>query len=295
VSRNSCRSLPLSRLAWTLAVLTLLFGAGDLRAQTSNPSGQLVLRVPAALAQEVAARNGLTIVRQVEGQDLFLVTRSTSTTFAPNSLTVGTDSTGGGDLPVDPDIAGIEPNARIATPEVQPELNGSVVSILDGSVVSILDGFSNPHAVSYFNTQVWSPYVDQPATTAIGLAASHASLAGGGIVAIIDTGIDPTHPAFAGSLVPGYDFIHETEGIASEWADVDGSVVSILDGSVVSILDGNTVVTVNGSTVAILDSATAAALDTSLLPHSFGHGTMVAGLVHLVAPGAKIKIGRAHV
>ena len=293
MSRNSCRSLPLSRLAWTLAVLTLLFGAGDLRAQTSNPSGQLVLRVPAALAQEVAARNGLTIVRQVEGQDLFLVTRSTSTTFAPNSLTVGTDSTGGGDLPVDPDIAGIEPNARIATPEVQPELNGSVVSILDGSVVSILDGFSNPHAVSYFNTQVWSPYVDQPATTAIGLAASHASLAGGGIVAIIDTGIDPTHPAFAGSLVPGYDFIHETEGIASEWADVDGSVVSILDGSVVSILDGNTVVTVNGSTVAILDSATAAALDTSLLPHSFGHGTMVAGLVHLVAPGAKIMALKA--
>ena len=87
--------------------------------------------------------------------------------------------------------------------------------------------------------------------------------------------------------MPGYDFIHETAGVASEWSDVDGSVVSILDGSVVSILDG-LAVTLNGSVVAILDQATAAALDPSTLPHAFGHGTMVAGLVHLVAPSARI-------
>jgi len=121
-------------------------------------------------------------------------------------------------------------------------------------------------------------YVDQPATAAIALAAGQASAGpGAGIVAVIDTGVDPTHPALTGSLVPGYDFIHETEGMASEWTDLDGSVVSILDGSVVSILDGQAVVTVNGSVVAILDQQTAARLDTSLLPRSFGHGTMVAG------------------
>src|SRR5688572_26252256 len=109
-----------------------------------------------------------------------------------------------------------------------------------------------------------------------------------------DTGVDPNHPLLQGSLVPGYDFIHDTPGIASEWSDVDGSLVSILDGSLVSILDGSlvsildNVVPLNGSTVAILDQDTAAALDPGMLPAAFGHGTMVAGIVHLVAPTAKI-------
>ena len=189
----------------------------------------------------------------------------------------------------DPRVVSFEPNATISTPEVQTKLDGSVVSILDGSVVSILDGLGDSHLVNYFDNQVWNRYVDQPATSAIGLAAGHASAGSGtGIVAVIDTGVDPGHPALAGSLVPGYDFIHEAAGVASEWTDLDGSVVSILDGSVVSILDGQSAVTVNGSVVAILDQQTASQLDTSLLPRSFGHGTMVAGLVHLVAPGARI-------
>ena len=69
---------------------------------------------------------------------------------------------------------------------------------------------------------------------------------------------------------------------------LDGSLVSILDGSLVSILDQTSVVVLNGSTVGILDQDTAATLDPSQLPAAFGHGTMVAGLVHLVAPTAKI-------
>lgn len=79
-----------------------------------------------------------------------------------------------------------------------------------------------------------------------------------------------------------------TAGVASEWSDVDGSLVSILDGSLVSILDHASVVILNGSTVGILDQDTSTALDPAQLPAAFGHGTMVAGLVHLVAPTAKI-------
>ena len=242
-----------------------------------------MLRVPAALAEEVAARNGLTIIRQIDGQDLFLVVKpeglnapTGSSNNSNSTLSAVTET-----IAADPAVLNVEPNAPLATPEVEsPTLNGSPVSILDG--------LADTQIINYFDHQVWSRYVDQPATAVIGLAASHATAGtGGGIVAIIDTGVDPTHPALAGSLVPGYDFVHETSGSASEWADVDGSPVSILDGSPVSILDG-LAVTVNGSTVAILDQATAAALDLSQVPHSFGHGTMVAGLVHLVAPSAKI-------
>src|SRR6185295_14874653 len=43
---------------------------------------------------------------------------------------------------------------------------------------------------------------------------------------------------------------------------------------------------VNGSTVAMVDPAIATLL--TQLPHAFGHGTMVAGLVHVVAPTAMI-------
>lgn len=40
------------------------------------------------------------------------------------------------------------------------------------------------------------------------LAEAHAVSRGAGVtVAILDTGIDPAHPAFAGRLVPGYDFV----------------------------------------------------------------------------------------
>jgi subtilisin family serine protease len=44
----------------------------------------------------------------------------------------------------------------------------------------------------------------------------------------------------------------------------------------------------NQSTAAILEQSTAAILEAEPLPSGFGHGTMVAGLVHLVAPTAKI-------
>ena len=33
------------------------------------------------------------------------------------------------------------------------------------------------------------------------------STGNGVIIAVLDTGIDLTHPAFAGRLVPGYDFV----------------------------------------------------------------------------------------
>ncbi len=282
---NSCRQTLTRRLIRSvLGALSLLFALTtvDVRAQTTT-NGEFLLHAPAALVNEIAARHNLIVVRQLEGHDLFVVSEGSPVAPLTNRTTSGTTQNTQNqvtDIGGDPDIVTFEPNAIISTPEVALSLNGSVVSILDG--------VSDTSLTTYFDNQVWARYVDQPAATAIGLAASHTAVGtGAGVVAVIDTGVDPNPPALAGSLVPGYDFIHETAGIASEWTDIDGSVVSILDGSVVSILDGHAV-TINGSVVAILDQATAAALDPSLLPHAFGHGTMVAGLVHLVAPTAQI-------
>ena len=44
----------------------------------------------------------------------------------------------------------------------------------------------------------------------------------------------------------------------------------------------------NQRTVAVLDQRTVAVLDGNSQYAAFGHGTMTAGLVHLVAPQAKI-------
>ncbi len=45
---------------------------------------------------------------------------------------------------------------------------------------------------------------------------------------------------------------------------------------------------VNQSTAAVLDQSTAAVLDGNPQYAAFGHGTMVLGVIHLVAPNAKL-------
>lgn len=92
-------------------------------------------------------------------------------------------------------------------------------------------------------------YATQWAPQAMRLAEAHAIASGTGIrVAVIDTGVDRSHPLLAGRLLPGFDFVDY---------DADPSET--------------------GST------ANAA----------YGHGTHVAGLVAMVAPGAKIMPLRA--
>ena len=77
-------------------------------------------------------------------------------------------------------------------------------------------------------------------------------------------------------------------GPASEWTDLDQSTVSVLNQSTVSVLNQSTVAVLNQSTVAVLNQSTVAVLNDLDLPPAFGHGTMVAGIIHLVAPKAKI-------
>jgi subtilisin family serine protease len=134
--------------------------------------------------------------------------------------------------------------------------------------------------VSYYGTTVWHGYVAQPATALIGNDAAHSTFSVGGAgvtVAVIDTGVDPTHPVLRGVLLSGYDFTRNQNG-GSEQTDVNTPPPD--PGSSATAL-------VNQRTVAVLDQRTVAVLDNQKYS-AFGHGTMTAGLVHLVAPQAKI-------
>lgn len=139
---------------------------------------------------------------------------------------------------------------------------------------------SENSALSYYGTQVWYGYANQPAAQIVRVSDAHDSfgVTGGGIVADIDTGVDPAHPALAGVLLSGYDFTRNQPG-ASELLDWPYSPPSPCPNCQPAI--------VNQSTAAVLDQSTAAVLDGA--PYAaFGHGTMVVGVLHLVAPESLI-------
>jgi subtilisin family serine protease len=133
--------------------------------------------------------------------------------------------------------------------------------------------------VNYYGTVVRGGYVNQPAVDILGIREGHRTYGATGrdiTVAVIDTGVDP-HPALRSVLLPGYDFTRNRED-GSERSDVNQSTMAILDGEPGFV---------NQSTMAILDQSTMAILDGPEYA-AFGHGTMVAGIVHLTAPRARI-------
>jgi len=149
-------------------------------------------------------------------------------------------------------------------------------------VSSIPAGLYDRTPVNYYGTLVWHGYAAQPAAQIIRLtdAQNGFNVSGTGIVAVIDTGVDTSHPVLQPVLLPGYDFTRNQPG-ASEWLDVPQLQPSDNDS------DDQTPAFVQQSSVAVLDQSSVAVLDGG--PYSaFGHGTMTTGLVHLVAPNSKI-------
>jgi len=163
-------------------------------------------------------------------------------------------------------------------------------SSLNQTSVAILERMPAPAAVSYYGNSVLGLYLDQPATSIIRLPDAQTAFGatGGGIVAVIDTGVDPNHIALQGALVPGYDFVNNIPGSGNELTDLDGVNLQVLQNSDPSPASKTQQLRLNQTSVAILEQTSVAILETKNLPAFFGHGTMVAGMVHLVAPSAQI-------
>src|SRR5207302_452535 len=142
-------------------------------------------------------------------------------------------------------------------------------------------GLSDTTLVNYYGSTVWYGYVNQPAAQIVRVSQAQSfQVTGRGIVADIDTGVDPNHPALQPVLLPGYDFTRNQPG-GSEMTDIASLGLNPQTKT-------SNVATVNQSTAAVLDQSTAAVLDQNTNHAAFGHGTMVLGVVHLVAPKAQL-------
>src|ERR1700756_1975833 len=168
------------------------------------------------------------------------------------------------------------------------KLQLGVVDAEIDQTVKTLDAYAGPAPsyltdetpTTYYGATAWHGYIAQPANTLIRTAYTQSTfhVTGSGVtVAVIDTGVDPTNPVLQNLLVSGYDFTRNMNG-GSEDSDVSTSP---------NLSDAQTA-QVNQRTVAVLDQRTVAVLDGSSQYSAFGHGTMTAGIVHLVAPQAKI-------
>jgi subtilisin family serine protease len=230
----------------------------------------------------VARRHGLTVVKSLgsasghyvlasEGVDPQGVLRALAAEFSVQSA--------------EPDSPVTLPGIKAASSIVRPAGSGANISI-------------SSTLVRYHNSFVASGYLNQPAVGVINLATAQTLATGAGIVATIDTGADFTHPGLAGSLIPGWDFVNGVP-LGQEQADINTGTPAlsqettpILDQETTPILDGGTAIVLTQETTPILDQETTPILDGTKYP-AYGHGTMVASLVHLVAPDAKIMPLRA--
>lgn len=110
---------------------------------------------------------------------------------------------------------------------------------------------SRGNTQSFFVSAIPSAYLEQPATSLIGAGAAHRVEQGSGvIVAVLDTGVSP-HPTLDPFLLPGYNAINGS----SDARDLATASDTNQDGIVDSLV---------------------------------GHGTMIAGIIHQVAPESMI-------
>jgi len=173
-------------------------------------------------------------------------------------------------------------NSLRSTPGIVDAELDQVISMVGGlnQVTTVPVGLSDNTPVTYYGSSVWDGYASQPAAKIVHVSEAQTvfQIAGAGIVADIDTGVDPTHPALQAVLLPGYDFTRNQPN-GSELIDLTQPSPS-----------GNSPqpAIVNQSTAAMVDQSTAAVVDGNVQYAAFGHGTMVMGIIHLVAPRARL-------
>ena len=252
-----------------------------------NSSGRQVLLRSAAI-DTVAARHGFTVLETsvLPDGNLYLVQGAAGESGATLLHRMKTD----------PAVSDAETAFVAGLPA---EVAASPLLLQASEDLNRVGTAATPCQRTYLG-ETWAGYADQRATHTIQLAAAHQASAGCGAgvkIAVIDTGVDGNHPLLVGAVVPGID-VFDPNGVGSDWSNLDFSVRAIVEFSVRAIVEFSVRAIVEGSTTseafalggtaAVIGPDAQLALASTNLPPYFGHGTMVAGLIRLVAPGAEI-------
>src|SRR5258708_15482286 len=120
------------------------------------------------------------------------------------------------------------------------------------------DRSSTPYPANSTTQTAWNSYVNQPAASIVGVqnAQKTFNVTGNGIIADIDTGVDPTHPVLQPVLVPGdgYDFTRNQQG-GSELNDLSPTDFPTYPPPACSSTTCPAPAQVNQSTAAVLDQS----------------------------------------
>ncbi|MFT5424671.1 MAG: subtilisin family serine protease [Phycisphaerales bacterium] len=211
----------LSILASSLITLTAVAAAGPQGDQPLSGEGILEL-VPGASIQAVAARYGFVVRDSIASRGIHLVSLELQMTPDAFEILFATDAD------------------------------------IDHSELNYLSGDPGSGTQSIFLMTPPEQFQQQPVRQAMGVEAAQATVTGAGVtIAVIDSGVDPTHPNLEGSISPlAISFLNDPAiNDPAAFADVCNGIDDDGDG---------------------------------LIDEMVGHGTAVASLALMVAPDATI-------
>lgn len=278
--------MTIRRSYWLVFILlaAMLAMAGAAKAQE-----ELVVRTSAAIDGGLLARYNLNVVAADGKRNLYRLRglpgvsgASLAAALANEPSVVLAELNGRVSLPTSPTLD--QSTVAVLNQSTVSVLNQSTVSVLNQSTVSVLNALFDMRPAGFYGSTVINGYLAQPGATIIQNDTAHAISTGiGVIIADIDNGVDLNHPALRGALIPGFNFLNNSNDV-SVFAGLNQSTVSVLNEA--ADLNQSTVSVLNQSTVSVLNQSTVSVLNS--LPPMLGHGTEVVGVLRLVAPQSRI-------